>query len=203
MRFLRNPNFWLIVILLVAAAVRFYRLGDYIQFLGDQGRDVLIVKRMLVDGKWTLLGPNASVGGFFTGPIYYYLMLPFLFFFRLDPVGPAVLAVIFGLATVALIYYFCKNFFNPRVAILASVLAAVSPKMIDISRYSWNPNPVPFFSLLTVLCLYFAHKFSKLKYTFAAGISLGIMYELHYINLAFIPIVGVMLLLLFPNKKLF
>jgi len=37
---------------------------DYIIFLGDQGRDVLIVKNIIVDKKFTLLGPTASVGGF-------------------------------------------------------------------------------------------------------------------------------------------
>jgi len=42
-------------------------------FLGDEGRDVLIVYNIL-HGKLTLLGPTASVGGFFLGPIYYYLV---------------------------------------------------------------------------------------------------------------------------------
>ena len=65
----------LLVILLAAGFLRLYRISGYMTFLGDEGRDVLVVKRIIVDHKWTLLGPTASVGGFFLGPIYYYFML--------------------------------------------------------------------------------------------------------------------------------
>jgi len=201
LKLLKNSNFWFAIILLIGAGLRFYNLSGYLQFLGDQGRDVLIVKRMIVDGKWTLLGPNASVGGFFTGPIYYYFMLPFLWMSKLDPVGPAVLAAIIGTGTIALIFYFCKLFFNSRTAIIAAFLVALSPKMVDISRFSWNPNPVPFFALLTIVLLYLASlKYTKL-YNFLAGITLGILFQLHYINLVFVPIVGLSLLLIHPWRQ--
>ncbi len=178
----------MILILLVAAFLRFYNLSGYLQFLGDQGRDVLIVKGMIVEHQWTLLGPNASVGGFFTGPIYYYFMLPFLWLFKLDPVGPAYLSAVFGLATVVLIYWLGREFFEKRVGILAALLVTISPKMIEISRFSWNPNPVPFFALLTVSFLYLAVKKQKIIYTFLTGVCVGVMVQLHYIDLIFVPI---------------
>src|SRR3990167_6859006 len=81
----------LILILLVAATTRFYRIREYITFLGDEGRDVLVVKRMLIDHKFTLLGPITSVGSLYMGPVYYYLMIPFLWIFNFDPLGPAVM----------------------------------------------------------------------------------------------------------------
>ncbi len=99
-RTLQKPRLWLVLILTLAAFLRFYRLPEYLQFLGDEGRDVLVVMHMIVHHQWTLLGPTASVGGFYTGPIYYYFMLPFLWLSHLDPVGPAVMAALFGLATV-------------------------------------------------------------------------------------------------------
>lgn len=194
-------KFLFVLVILIAIVLRFYNLSGYIQFLGDQGRDVLIVKRMLVEHQWTLLGPNASVGGFFTGPIYYYFMLPFLWLFNLNPVGPAYLSAVFGLSTVILIYYFGKHFFNERVALVASFLAAISPKMVDISRFSWNPNPVPFFSLLAVLFLYLSATKHKKIFTVLSGVMVGILFQLHYIDAVFIAISGVSLLLLFPWKE--
>ena len=59
----------LLAILLLGAYMRLHQIEGYMTFLGDEGRDVLVVKRMIVDGKFTLLGPTASVGGFFLGPI--------------------------------------------------------------------------------------------------------------------------------------
>lgn len=200
---LKNPKFWLAIVLLIGAALRFYNLSGYLQFLGDQGRDVLIVKRMLVDGRWTLLGPSASVGGFFTGPIYYYFMLPFLWIFRLDPVGPAYLSALLGVATIGAIYWFCAELFSKRAGLIAALLVTLSPKMVDISRFSWNPNPVPLFAILTMLCLYYAVKKEHPLFTFLAGIGLGIMVQLHYMDLVFIPIVAVAMLALFPLNRLF
>lgn len=192
-----------VLILVLAALLRFYQVGDYIQFLGDQGRDVLVVKRMIVDHKWTLLGPNASVGGFFTGPVYYYFMIPFLWLANFDPVGPAVMAGFFGLGTIILLYFFCRDLLGQKVAIIAAFFASIAPKMVDISRYSWNPNPVPFFTLLTLYCLYLSAVKNKWYFTFASGIAAGIMYQLHYINLAFAPVIGLILLLIFPKKYWF
>ncbi|MBI1982345.1 MAG: hypothetical protein HYS68_02065, partial [Candidatus Levybacteria bacterium] len=77
-------NLGVLGILLVAAFLRLYKISDYMTFLGDEGRDALVVYGIL-HGKFTLLGPTASVGGFFLGPIYYYFMAPFLWLFNYDP----------------------------------------------------------------------------------------------------------------------
>lgn len=201
-RLLRSSKFWLLVILLLAAILRLYRLPEYLQFLGDQGRDVLAVKRMIVDHEWTLLGPTASVGGFYIGALYYYFMLPFLWLFNLDPTGPAVMQVLFGLGTIILSWQLVRKFFNERAALITAFLMTISPKMVDISRFSWNPNPMPFFALLTIYALYQSVVSKKKIYTFIAGISLGVLFELHYIDLAFAPIVGVAMLLIFPLREL-
>src|SRR3972149_6446599 len=95
---------YLFFILAVGAFMRFYKIREYLTFLGDEGRDVLVVKRLLLDGKFTLLGPITSVGSIYMGPVYYYLMAPFLYLWRFDPVGPAVMGVLFSLATIYIIY---------------------------------------------------------------------------------------------------
>ncbi len=172
----------LIAIILFASFLRLYRIGDYMTFLGDEGRDVLVVYNIL-HGKLTLLGPTSSVGGFFLGPIYYYFMAPFLFLFNYDPVGPAVMVALFGISTVFLIYFVANRFFGKKVAIFASLLYAVSPLVIAYSRSSWNPNPLPFFSLLTLLTVFEALQKKSLKLFFVSGILLGIAMQLHYLAL--------------------
>lgn len=173
--------FLLFLILAVAAYLRVWRISDYMTFLGDEGRDVLVVKRMIVDHKWTLLGPTASVGGFFLGPIYYYFMLPFLWLWRLDPAGPAVMVALFGTATVYVVYRIGRDFFTEWVGLSAAALYAVSPVVIAFSRSSWNPNVVQFFSALLVYFLWLVAKKPELKYFVGIGIILGIGLQLHYV----------------------
>ncbi len=180
MRFIKH-NFHILLILLIAAFLRLYRIGDYMTFLGDEGRDVLVVKQIL-EGDPTLLGPRASAGDFFLGPIYYYLMTPFLWLWQLDPVGPAIMVALFGVATVFLVYYIGGKFFNKPTGIIAALLYAVSPLVIVYSRSSWNPNVMPFFTTAALLLLYFAITKSKLKYFLGVGILLGIIMQLHYLG---------------------
>ena len=182
-----TQNIFLVLILILAAFLRLYRIEDYMTFLGDEGRDVLVVYNIL-HGKLTLLGPTSSVGGFFLGPIYYYFMAPFLLLFNCNPVGPAVMVAFIGVATVWLIYKFCKDLFNKRVGLIAALLYAISPLVIAYSRSSWNPNPLPFFSLLSLFTLYKGIVKKSYKLIFASGILLGISMQLHYLAtfLAFI-----------------
>jgi len=170
----------IIVILLTAAFLRLYKIEDYMTFLGDEGRDVTIVRGIL-HGDFTFLGPRASAGDFFLGPIYYYFMAPFLFISNYNPVGPAVMVALLGVATVFLVYRVGREFFGNSAGLVAAALYAVSPLVITYSRSSWNPNVMPFFSLLTLYTAYKAIE-NKKKYLFIiSGIFLGILIQLHYL----------------------
>ncbi len=191
---LLSGNFLIVAILAVASFLRLYRISDYMTFLGDEGRDVLTAKGIL-EGNFTLLGPRASAGDFFTGPIYYYLIAPFLWLFKLDPVGPAVLIALIGIATVFLIYKVAKEFFNEKAAIFAAALYAVSPLVVSYSRSSWNPNPMPFVSLLTLYLTYKAVFNPSFKKYLLIGLLLGIAMQLHYISTFLAIIVSLFILL--------
>ncbi len=187
---LLKSNILLIIILFTAAFLRLYKIGDYMTFLGDEGRDVLVVYNIL-HGKFTLLGPTSSVGGFFLGPIYYYFMAPFLWLFNYDPVGPAVMVGLFGVLTVYLIYRIGNEFFDKKAGLVAASLYAISPLVIAYSRSSWNPNLMPFFSLLTLYVLYKGVKSNTLYLFGVVGVLLGILMQLHYLSLFVGVIVGV------------
>ena len=172
----------LIIIILLSAFFRLYKISDYMTFLGDEGRDAIVAKDIL-RGDLTLLGPRASAGDFFLGPIYYYMIAPFLFLSNYDPVGPSVMVALFGIATVVLIYFVSKNFFSGKAGLIASVLYATAPLVIAYSRSSWNPNPMPFFSLLTLYLLYIAVKKSSIRVFLIVGLLLGFAIQLHYLTI--------------------
>lgn len=189
-----SKEFFLVfLIIVVASFIRLYRISDYMTFLGDEGRDVLVAKGIL-EGKLTLLGPRASAGDFFLGPIYYYFMAPFLWLFKLDPVGPAVMVALIGIATVFLIYKVTRELFSIKAAIIASSLYAVSPLVIAYSRSSWNPNPMPLVSLLTLYLTYKAVENPTWKKFVGIGLLLGIALQLHYLATFLVIIIVAFLL---------
>ena len=171
----------LFLILIVASFLRLYRIADYMTFLGDEGRDAIVAKDIL-HGNFTLLGPRASAGDFFLGPIYYYFMAPFLLLSNYDPVGPAIMVGLFGIATVGLVYIVGKRLFNQLAGFIAASLYAISPLVIAYSRSSWNPNLMPFFSLLILFGLYLGLQRKSLKTLGLVGFLLGIAMQLHYLT---------------------
>lgn len=192
------------IILLTAAFLRLYRIADYMTFLGDEGRDVLVVKGIL-EGNLVFLGPRASSGDFFLGPIYYYFMAPFLWLWGLNPVGPAVMIALLGVVTVYLVYRIGKDFFGTTAGLIASSLYAVSVLVVQYSRSSWNPNAVPFFTILLMYFLYKAVKERNWKWYLLVGILFGILMQLHYIIVFLGIIIGAFVILgntlPLPEKK--
>lgn len=186
----------LLGILLGGAFLRLWQISDYMTFLGDEGRDVLVVRRMIIDHKFTLLGPTASVGGFFLGPIYYYLMLPFLWLWRMNPVGPAIMVALFGVATIFLLYKAGRDFFERTTGLIAASLYAVSPLVIAYSRSSWNPNLMPFFSLLIIYLTWQISVKERWRFLFWLGFCFGIAFQIHYLA-AFLTVIIVIYLLIF------
>lgn len=194
-------NFPLYLILLIAGALRFYRIREYLTFLGDEGRDVLVVKHMLLDGKFTLLGPITSVGSIYMGPVYYYLTAPFLWLANFDPVGPAVMVALFSLVTVYIIYRIGNDYFDKKAGLVAAFTYSVSRLTIIYGRSSWNPNIVPFFSALLILSLLKVVVEKNNKFLILAGFCLGILIQLHYVTFMFFLIIPLIFIWFKPKLK--
>ncbi len=195
------PTIILLSVLLLGAYLRLYRIPEYMTFLGDEGRDMLVIKRMIVDHKFTLLGPTASVGGFFLGPIYYYFMLPFVWVSGLNPAGAAVMVALFGIATIYALYRLGKESVHEWVGLCAAALYSVSPVVIAYSRSSWNPNLVPFFSTVLLYALWRSVIKNEPKWLFWVGVALGIGLQLHYLFLFLFPVVFIWYVLLGRKKE--
>lgn len=187
-------------LILVALTVflRFWQIRDYVVFLGDEGRDMMVMRKMIQQARPVFLGPTASVGGFYLGPIYYWMAAPFLALTRFDPVGPSIMVAIFGIGTVILLFKFLKETVGFYPAILASLLYATAPLIVRYSRSSWNPNPLPFFALLMIYFIYLAIPARKSLFYLLAGACFGILIQLHYLTVMLLPIV---LLIVILNTK--
>lgn len=194
---------WLLLIILVLASfLRLYRIADYAEFLGDQGRDVVIVAKMIHTLRPTFIGPQTSIGNMYLGPWFYYLMIPSLLLANFNPVGPAVFIALMGVATVALLYYCTSNWFGKSAALIASFLYAVSPVVIKYSSFSWNPNIMPFFALLFIWSLSKIFFASRPRYLLLASLSFIFCLNSHYLALLLLgPLALYTLIFIFNHRR--
>jgi len=191
----------IVLLILVAAFFRLWQIRDYVVFLGDEGRDMIVMRNMIRQKELTFLGPTASVGGFYLGPIYYWMAAPFLLIFNYDPVGPSYMVAAFGIATVFLLYKFLKDAVGIWPAFLASALYAAAPLIVRYSRSSWNPNPLPFFALLMIYSIYLGIKKQKALFFLLAGASFGVAIQLHYLAVMLVPVAALIVALNSNFKK--
>jgi len=138
------------IILSVSVFGRFYLLASKLIFSPDQGR-ALLAARNILQGHFTWLGPETSISGFHLGPFYYYLSAIPLWFTRYDPLGPAAMTALFGVATVLLLYWYGKHYWGHASGIVIALAYALSPHAIWQSRIAIEPAPLPFFAILWLI----------------------------------------------------
>lgn len=160
---------------------RFFRLEAFVTFLGDQGRDVIILKRIVTFEHFPAIGAPSSVGMVYLGPFYYYLMAPFLFLAHFHPVGPAFGVALLSIAGLIAVYVSVRKGVSGTVALFFLLFFGLSAAILDMSRYSWNPNLLPFFAFLTLV--FFSLSLEKRKRMWAAlfGTFFSLSIQLHYL----------------------
>lgn len=182
-----RQEYWaIILVVLLTLFLRLFRISSYMTFLGDEGRDALVWLRML-HGKFTLIGPQTSIGNMYLGPLYYYLMFPF--YIILGTVGPSVGVALFAGATAFLLWVFGKEWFSHRVGLIASFFYAISPVAIILSRSSWNPNVMPFFSLLIIWGIWQFWQKNRFCWLAVEGVLLSFAVQSHYLGILLLPII--------------
>lgn len=202
----RKNKFLLIsLILFIASSLRFWRLPQRVTFLGDQGRDLLLIRESFNSGKLLLTGQPSSQG-INTGPAFYYLTLPFLLLTKFNPLGPIYFFTFIGVLTTLLIFQFCSELTGLIPALIAALFYATSPVIIQNTLGFWNPVSVPFFVLLILFSLYQIQEKKRFGWFPVLGFFLGIIIQLHISSyFIFLPVLGWWFYLIFKiilgNKR--
>lgn len=179
---------WLIIFLTILGGVlRLYRIGPSLQFLGDQGRDALVLMRIFTERDLPFIGPITSVGNFYLGPLYYYLMAPWLWLFNFNPVGPAVATAFIGILTIPAIYLAAAKLFSSRVGLIAAAMYALGSIPVLQTRGAWNPNPMPLVALGIIYSCYQIFIQKQPRWLLGLSLALAIALQLHYIILFLTP----------------
>ena len=191
----------ILTILAVTAFVRLYRIDQYMTFLGDEGRDAVAMRDIVLLKHVPLIGPGTSIGNMYLGPWYYYLTAPILLLAGFSPVGPSIQVALIGLLTVALIWWIGRQWFGRVPALLISTLYSLSPTIIISSRSSWNPNITPFFALLTIYGIWKVWRLGYWRWLIVAAISFAFVLNSHYLGLSASGPMILFIFLAYPKFK--
>lgn len=138
----RSPWVQGTVLILFAALTRLYRLTHW-PLAGDEFFTIQDSQVLAFKGKPLLFYLN------------HYLIEPWI---GLDALGVRLLPVIFGIASIPLLFWAGRKLFGPPAGLFASLLALLNPWHLYLSQFARYYPLVFFFSILVIVAFFFAFR---------------------------------------------
>lgn len=161
-------KFRVAIILTVAFVLRVFRIDQLLGFYYDQGRDALVIWDLIHKGKLFLIGPTTGIEGIFRGPWYYWLIAPFYFLSRGNPVYPS---IFLSLTTILALYFAYKigeKIGGTTSGLLAIIIGGFSYNIVMASRWLSNPTPMFLVSMIFLYSLFMIIDGKKLAWLITA-----------------------------------
>jgi 4-amino-4-deoxy-L-arabinose transferase-like glycosyltransferase len=194
-------KYFLILIILLAFVLRFYKLDSYPAVNADEAAIGYNVYSLLLTGKdehgnaWPV--HFQSFNDYKPG-LYFYVVLPFVKLIGLNEWAVRIPGALLGVLTVLIIYLLAKELFkDEKTSIFSALLLAISPWHIHFSRGGWEVNLATFLITLGVwLFLKHVNEF-KQKYLYLSIVSLTLSLYAYHAARVVVPLLGLSLVVIY------
>lgn len=169
----------LLFILLFGLILRIYQLNTYLYFSGDEGRDLLIIKDIIIKHEIPLLGPPTSLGWLHIGPFSYFVYALVLWMGKFHPVSIVFLNILADTVAIIFIFLMTRKMMGNRVGLAAAFLYSTSPYVIMLSRM---PLHIGLYGLFACMFFYFFILYQttyQKVYMYTCFFLLGIGIQIH------------------------
>lgn len=143
----------------------------------DQGRDLIDIRSIAVGHKLRLIGPTTSINGVYLGPFWYYFnLVPFIAGGG-DPAALMNWQIVWYQLAGIMIYLLIRKS-DQSLAFFTSVFFLLMPLGFNTSRYFWNANAMPIFTVFFLLSLFL---FKRKQSNFSAllvGLLAGLAFQI-------------------------
>ena len=192
----------LVLIILFAAFLRFYRLADYPALNADEAAIGYNAYSLIQTGKdehsnsWPI--HFQSFNDYKPG-LYFYLVLPFVKVLGLNELAVRIPGAALGVATVLIVFFLAKELFKGEIlALVAAFFLAISPWHIHFSRGGWEVNAATFF--ITVGVWLFLKALKNSKYFAFSILSFAFSLYTYHAARVVVPLLGLGFLILYRKK---
>lgn len=200
---MKKTTIILIVIILIAAFLRFYQIDTNPKAMYGDGLtavyDAYSILKTGYDQKGEFMPLVFSLGGGRPGG-YIYATVPFVALFGPTALSSRMVSVLSGIGIVFLLYLLGKRFFSEGAGLTIAAVAAVNPWELSLSR---GPFETHFALFLTLFGFYSFLQGLKQKYWFIAfGLALGLAMHTYSTYKLIIPLFAVTLVIWVGKKTL-
>ncbi len=201
--FFKVKNYHLIFIfsILTGLFLRFFRIGEIMEFIGDFGFYYLQARDFILGKEIPLVGIPSSVPILRQGAIWSWMLGVFLYLGNFHPVWGAYLSSLLGILGIFILFSVLKIWFNQKIAAIAAMIAATSPFIVFLDRQPFITSGI--FPLTALIFFVLTKVFEKKeKCWFFLGFLLSIVYQFELASFLLIPIVFLALYIFKVNMNL-
>lgn len=161
---------------------RFYHLDRRFGFDWDQEKLSYDVRSIIVDRKLTLLGPRANNDrGFFLGPQFTYLLIPFYLAARMHPSALMYFVITYCLAFFAAALLFVKRIFGLKTSLLFLFMWSLNSLLIGADISPFWPILIPLTAITIWFLLYKTYASpEKHRWWLFLGLAVGFALNIHF-----------------------
>lgn len=195
-------SFLILLFFVIFAYFRFHFLDKRIPLGWDQAQFSTQVRNIIVNKKFTLLGPRINNDrGFFLAPYFTYIIIPFYMATKLHPMAMYYFVIVFNVFFFIASLYFIKKIYSFLHWVIFISIWAIIPSIILSDTTPWWPIYIPLGVLMTSFCLYSIYQKQTFFKVFLLGIILGFFSNMHF-QFIFINLFSVcFLIFLFISKE--
>lgn len=193
-KFLKK-NYLFFAIIGLGFLLRIFKAKQLFLYSHDQDLAGWIIKDIVVNRHFRLIGQETSTQGIFIGPLFYYLLIPFYVLFNMDPIGGVVMAAVLGLFSIFSVYFVFNSVFGRKSAIIASFIYAVSFYTIFNDREVVPTMPVIAWTVWFFYCLDLILKGSQKRGYLILGILVGLIWHINFALVLLLPLIPLVVVL--------
>lgn len=193
-----KKNRYIIGILLIGAILRLYNYKELFSYGHDQDLQGWFIRDVLNSHHLRLIGQETSTQGIFIGPVFYYLLIPFYIFTKMDAIGGVFMTALIGLFTIWSFYFVLSKMFSKSTGLMAAFLYSLSFYTVFNDREVVPTMPVILWTVWFLYGIYLIYKGRSSKGLMLLALLSGLIWEL---NMALIILLPVILLSIFLAQK--
>lgn len=183
------PKLLAFLLIFLSLFAKFWNFESWYGFDYDQEINALIAKRILYDGKHTLIGPETSTGGMFVGSYYNYIIAFFYWIGNYNPMSTIWLNILISLGTLVFLFKILSEYVSFKAGAIGIVIYGFSAMLSIYDRVSWNPTPIPLVSAITIYTFLKIYVEKKYNYFLVISFMTGFMFHLHFTAFLFVTFV--------------
>jgi hypothetical protein len=128
--------------------LRLYKAKTFLSFGHDNDLEGWVIKDIVVNGHFRLIGQETSTQGVFIGALYYYLLLPFYLLTKMEPTGGIFLSAVLSTFSIWSIFFVFKKLFGKKeIGLLGAFIYSVSFPIVMNDRVNVPTMPILLWSI--------------------------------------------------------